>query len=377
MRRKDGKIDRLFLLVLLIIVGFGLLMVFSASMYSSTVNGDKGYSQFIRQAFFAVLGVGLMLLISRFNYRYLRAEKLNYIIIGLSIVLLMAVLIPGIGVEVNNARRWINVGITNFQPSEMAKIATILYISAMFSDHPELMTEPKPLWIRIFLPVGLIFGLTAIEPSLSAALAIAVGAFSALWFSGIPMKKLVPAFLLVGLASMILLVKESWRLQRLLALFGQSSVNYQIKQSLVAFGSGGIFGTGLGNGKQKLLFLPEIQNDFIFANIGEELGFVGCLFVLALYAILIWRGFQIAFACKDSFGRIYTAAVMTLLGFQVFVNIGVATQAILVTGMALPFISYGGTSIVMLLMMMGPILNISRNVTLPRLTGGQKGGKAK
>jgi len=161
-----------------------------------------------------------------------------------------------------------------------------------------------------------------------------------------------------------LMIAEPWRLDRFNVFLGKGGYDYQISQSLLAIGTGGMFGRGLGNGKQKYLFLPELQNDFIFANIAEEFGFVGCLLVLGLFAYVIWRGFQIAQKSQDNFAYLYTSGVMLLLAFQVLVNIGVASAIIPVTGMALPFISAGGSSMVILFAMMGPILNISRTVDL-------------
>jgi cell division protein FtsW len=214
------------------------------------------------------------------------------------------------------------------------------------------------------LPLGLICGLTAIEPSLSAAMAIALAAGGVLYFGGIKFKLFYP-YLGFGLLAVAgLMIAEPWRLDRFNVFLGKGGYDYQISQSLLAIGTGGIFGRGLGNGKQKYLFLPELQNDFIFANIAEEFGFIGCLLVLGLFAFVIWRGFQIAQKSQDTFAYLYTSSVMLLLAFQVLVNIGVASAIIPVTGMALPFISAGGSSMVILFAMMGPILNISRNVDL-------------
>ena len=168
------------------------------------------------------------------------------------------------------------------------------------------------------------------------------------------------------------MILEPWRLERFNVFLGRGSYDYQITQSLLAIGTGGIFGQGLGNGKQKFLFLPELQNDFIFANIGEEFGLIGCVFVLGLFAFIIWRGFKIANTSPDRFGYLYTSSVMLLLGFQVFVNVGVATSVIPVTGMALPFVSAGGTSMVVLFAMLGPILNISRQADLRKRKGRRK-----
>jgi len=359
---KTGKIDRPFLIALLILAGIGVIMVFSASMYASTINGEKGYALFLRQLLFVIIGVIVMAFMSKVDYRKYK----RYYIIGLaiSVFLLIIVLIPGIGLKVNDARRWLNFGITTFQPSELVKVAVILYFSTVISKKPEIIHEPKSLFLHCILPMGIICGLTAMEPSLSAALAIAMGMCGVLYFAGIRFKAFLPYIGLGLMAVAGLMIAEPWRLDRFNVFLGKGGYDYQITQSLLAFGTGGFFGRGLGNGKQKFLFLPELQNDFIFANIAEEFGFIGCVLVLGLFAFIIWRGFQIAKMAPDTFSYLYTSSVMLLLAFQVLVNIGVATALIPVTGMALPFISAGGTSMVVLFAMMGPILNISRKVDL-------------
>ena len=359
---KNGKIDRPFLIALMLLAGIGVIMVFSASMYSSTISGEKGYALFLKQFVFVILGVTVMGVMSKIDYRVYK----KYYIVGIvvSVFLLIIVLIPGIGLKVNDARRWIDFKVTTFQPSELAKVAVILYFSTIISRKPGIIKENMSFLLNCMLPLGLICGLTAIEPSLSAAMAIALAAGGVLYFAGIKFKLFYP-YLGFGLLAVAgLMIAEPWRLDRFNVFLGKGGYDYQISQSLLAIGTGGIFGRGLGNGKQKYLFLPELQNDFIFANIAEEFGFIGCLLVLGIYAFVVWRGFQIAQKSQDTFAYLYTSSVMLLLAFQVLVNVGVASAIIPVTGMALPFISAGGSSMVILFAMMGPILNISRNVDL-------------
>ena len=390
-----GKVDRPFLITLTILIAFGLVMVFSASMYDATVNNEPGYSTFLKQFSFIVGGAFIMMWISRKNYRLLNSRRLTFILMCFAVVLLLMVFIPGIGVVVNGAKRWINLVVTRFQPSELAKVIGILYLSCLLSKEPELLKDTPygdfkfgkrygeectgwkgfkkalPKWrvIRCFLPIAVLCLFTIIEPSMSAALAIGFGMFCVLYYGGIRLRTMIPIIGTGGLAVVFALIREPWRIERIMVLFGKGSIDYQITQSLLAIGTGGIIGQGLGNGKQKLLFLPELQNDFIFANIGEETGLIGCLFVIGLYAYLIYRGFKIAKAAPDRFAYLYTASVMTLIAFQVFVNIGVAISVLPVTGMALPFVSAGGTSAIILLIMMGPILNISRQVDLNKRRG--------
>ncbi len=314
------------------------------------------------------------------------------------------VLVLVAGVTVNDAKRWLSLGFTTFQPSEMAKIAGILYLSSLIAREPKVLNDDKaflrkcisPIFLlcgltaiepslnlssliarepkvlnddKAFLrkcisPIFLLCGLTAIEPSLSAAMSIGVGMLIVLFLSGVPLKRFLPYIGLAVAAVVVLMIAEPWRLERFNVFLGKGTTDYQITQSILAIGSGSLLGKGLGNGMQKYLFLPELQNDFIFANIGEECGLLGCLFVIVLYCVIIWRGIKIANACPDRFGYLYTGSVMILLGFQVVVNIGVATGVMPVTGMALPFVSAGGSSMLVLFAMLGPILNISRRVRL-------------
>ncbi len=274
------------------------------------------------------------------------------------------VLVLVAGVTVNDAKRWLSLGFTTFQPSEMAKIAGILYLSSLIAREPKVLNDDKAFLRKCISPIFLLCGLTAIEPSLSAAMSIGVGMLIVLFLSGVPLKRFLPYIGLAVAAVVVLMIAEPWRLERFNVFLGKGTTDYQITQSILAIGSGSLLGKGLGNGMQKYLFLPELQNDFIFANIGEECGLLGCLFVIVLYCVIIWRGIKIANACPDRFGYLYTGSVMILLGFQVVVNIGVATGVMPVTGMALPFVSAGGSSMLVLFAMLGPILNISRRVRL-------------
>ncbi len=356
--------DKYFVTALLILSGFGLLMVFSASIYTSSVESSSGFALFLKQAFFVALGVLTMWLVSRKNYRRWNNLRLVSVLLGITILLLAAVL--AVGMEVNGAKRWLSLGFMTFQPSELAKFTGILYLSAVISQKPEVKKSFSKYTLYCIVPMLAICGLAAIEPSLSAAMAIGVAMLLVMFFGGIPFRFFLPYIAVMGAGIGALLIKEPWRMERLNVFFGQNGLNYQISQSLLAIGSGGIFGRGLGNGKQKLLFLPELQNDFIFANIGEECGLIGCVLLLILFGYILYRGFKIANSAKDEFGYLYTSAVTALLGFQVIVNIGVATSIMPVTGMALPFISAGGTSMVILFMMVGPIVNLSRGMQTGR-----------
>jgi len=365
-----GKIDRPFLIALLILAGIGTLMVYSASMYSLTIS-ESSFMQVFKQFFYAAFGIVCMLGMSHLDYRKLNNKRFVQGFFAITVILLAAVYFTPLGLEVNGGKRWLDLQVTTLQPSELAKFSGILYIIELMVRKPEILRKHTQFFKEVVLPSALLLGLILIEPSLSATLAVGVGLFSALFFSGIRFKLILPYLLLCIPGVIALMVATPWRLARLTAFF-TGSPEYQVKQSLLAIGSGGIFGTGLGNGKQKLLFLPEMQNDFIFANIGEEFGLIGCIFIIALYFFIIYRGFKIALAAPDRFGFLYTSSVIALLAFQVFINIAVATNTIPVTGIALPFISAGGTSIIMLFVMFGPILNISKEVNLSKKKRAKK-----
>lgn len=360
-----GKIDRPYIIALTVLVGFGLIMVFSASMYDSAVSESKGYALFMKQLGLVGAGLFIMYILSLIDYREFNSPQLCLLLLGITVVLLIMVWIPGIGVNVNGARRWVKLGV-QFQPSEIAKVTGVLYLCMLLSRKPSVLEDGKSFFKFCVFPIGLVCGLTALEPSFSAALAIGVAMFAVLFFAGVPFKRLAVYIPVLIVAVIGLLIVEPWRIERLLVFGGAGSQDYQITQSLLAIGSGGILGKGIGNGTQKLLFLPELQNDFIFANIGEECGLWGCLLVIGLYAYIIYRGFLIAVYSKDRFASLYVSSVTALIAFQVFVNIGVAIGALPVTGMALPFVSYGGSSAMVLFAMLGPLLSISRETELKK-----------
>lgn len=375
--RLQGKVDRPLLIALFVLVAFGLVMVFSASMYDSVVSNNSGYALFVRQLLFVGVGLFAMWLLSLIDYRKFNNEKFCKALFLFTVVLLLMVFAPVIGVEVNGANRWIKIGI-QFQPSEIAKGTGMIYMCMLATKHPEVLEMGTIRWEQKGLkeklkgfayycigPIFILCGITVIEPSFSAALAIGVAMLAVLFFAGVRFRKFLPYVPVVIIGIIILLIIEPWRIDRILD-FGSGSQDYQITQSLLAIGSGGILGKGIGNGTQKLLFLPEMQNDFIFANVGEECGLWGCLLVLGLYAVIIYRGFKIASYCKNRFGSLYVSSVTALIAFQVFVNVGVAIGGLPVTGMALPFFSSGGSSVIILFAMMGPLLSVSRQTEIPR-----------
>ena len=362
-----GPIDLFFCLLVLLLTAVGLVMLLSASFpsaYYDTKNNDPTY-YFVRQGVFAVMGVAAMLFISKINYQRFRgfAKPLLYV----SIVLLILVLIPGIGLTRNNATRWLGVGeLLTFQPSEIAKVAIILYFSDSISKKKDKMrttrygVAPYLLWLVV---VG---GLVALEPHLSGAILIMGTGAVLMLVGGINWSWVIGA---VGAAAgglYVILFVIGYNTSRITYWLNPwedaQGKGYQLSQSLITIGSGGLWGVGLGKSRQKFLYLPEEHNDFIFAIICEELGLIGATVIMLLFAALVLRGYWIALHARDRFGSLLVVGMTTFLGLQVFLNIGVVTGLLPATGISLPFFSYGGTALCIQLVEMGVVLSVSRQM---------------
>ncbi|MCI9609495.1 MAG: putative lipid II flippase FtsW [Oscillibacter sp.] len=361
--------DLPFCLLVLLLMSIGLVMLLSASFpsaYYNTRNNDPTY-WFVRQGVFAVMGVAGMLFIGKINYRRFRgiAKSLLYV----SIFLLVFVAIPGnpVAVTVKGATRWIGVGeLFNFQPSEIAKMAIVIYFSDSISKKKDLMRSFR----YGILPYAAILlataGLVAIEPHLSGAILILgvgaalmlVGGINWAWVFG----ALGAAAGMLYFALFVVGYNTS-RIQYWLNPWADmKDKGYQLSQSLITIGSGGLLGVGLGKSRQKFLFLPEEHNDFIFAIICEELGLIGATIIMILFAALILRGYWIALHARDRFGSLLVIGVITLIAMQTFLNIGVVTGLLPTTGISLPFFSYGGTALSIQLAEMGVVLSVSRQM---------------
>lgn len=355
-------LDRMLLLDIIILVVFGLIMVFSASAPAASAYQNNPYYYIIRQAIFAALGIAAMWVLSYFDYH--NFEKFAFMILVGSFLLLFAVYIPGIGEVRNNARRWINIGISTLQPSEVVKVAIIIYFAYSLSIIKDKIKKFRTGLLRYLIILGLFAVVLLKEPHLSATLVIVAVGCVMLLVAGARFSHFAAmgACALPVLAFMI--YQQPYQLERITTFLNPfadvSDTGFQVVNSLYAIGSGGIFGLGLGMSRQKFLYLPEPQNDFIFAIVCEELGWVGAALVLVLFGILIWKGYRIAQEAPDMFGTLLATGITTLVAIQVAVNVAVVTSSVPVTGMALPFFSYGGTSLMILLGCMGILLNISR-----------------
>ena len=358
---KNKPFDFILFIVVLILLGMGVTMVLSASSPMSLSTTSSSYTYAYKQAIAAVLGIVVMLIISKIDYKIL--AKFYKPIWVISIVGLAAVLIPGIGVNVNGALRWIKFPVfKTIQPSEITKLGLIIFFAAYLTIH---RSELKSLGKGFFKPLILFVApaiaiLMVVQSHLSASVIIIITISVMMIMAGCKVSHFAifgGSGAILGATGLYVLAKEfgigEYRLKRLIAFADPWAdpldTGWQIIQGLYAIGSGGLFGVGLGNSRQKYLYISEPHNDYIFAVLAEELGFIGCIIVILLFAIFIWRGIIIAMKAPDMFGSLLACGITALIGFQAIINIAVVTSSIPVTGIALPFFSYGGTSLIILL----------------------------
>lgn len=348
--------DLYLLLFALGLAFFGLIMIFNVSAPSALAElGDK-FHYLKEQGQWLVLSILTLIFFSFFDYRKLYYFALPLLLVTL--VALVAVFLPGIGTYAKGAARWINLGFFNFQPTEFAKISLIIYLSAWFTH------QEKGRLLSFLTLLGLVLFLVVIEPDLGTAGLIAA-IFMILYFlSGAPLWHFLVLVPIILGGGGLLAITSPYRFQRVLTFFNPTfdpqGASYHLKQVLLALGSGGWFGLGLGKSRQKFAYLPEASTDSIFAIIAEEVGFLGATVVITAFVFLIYRGFMIAFRAPDRFGRLLGAGLSSALAIQIIVNLGTMVSLIPLTGVPLPFLSYGGSSLVVSFAMVGILLNISR-----------------
>ena len=364
-----GPIDLPFCLLVLLLTAIGLVMLLSASFpsaYYETKNNDPTI-YFRKQGIFAVMGVAAMFFISKINDQWFRkfAKPLLYV----SVVLLILVAIPGIGIMRNHARRWLGFPGTSlqFQPSEIAKMAVVLYFSDTISKKKDKMRTTRYGILPYLLILGVLAVLMMLEPHLSGTVLILGTGAALMLVGGIRWAWVGAAVGFVGGVAALMLSGVIKYGQSRIAMWQDPFIDargdgYQLSQSLISIGSGGLLGVGLGKSRQKFLYLPEEHNDFIFAIICEELGLIGASIIMLLFAALILRGYWIALHTRDRFGCLLVVGVTTLIAMQVFLNIGVVTGLLPTTGISLPFFSYGGTALLIQLAEMGIVLSVSRQM---------------
>lgn len=372
-----GGVDRVFLYILLSLLVFGLVMLFSASFATSYFNSEDGnsYSYIVPQMCFAALGCVLMLVISYFDYHHL--HKFAFLVLLITIAMLLAVLLlrgTALVPRINGTYRWLYLGPINFQPSEIAKFALVLIFAHLISINYDKMETFRYGVLPYVLILGLIAGLVVMEPHISAAIILVAISGVMLFVGGVRLRWFFVALVaLAGAAAYLYFFTDMFsyaelRIQGWLDPFNppEGVDTWQTRQSLMAIGSGQLLGVGLAQSRQKYLYLPEPENDFIFAVVCEELGFVGALLVILLFALLIWRGIVISLGAKDKFGTLLGIGLTAQVGIQAILNICVVTNTIPNTGISLPFFSYGGTALLMLLGEMGVLLNISRSANVEK-----------
>ena len=367
----NNSVDFTLVITVLLLLSLGLVMVLSASSPTALQKYDKSYYFFIRQLIFAVLGLFGMYFVSKIDYRiYQKFYKHAWI---LSAILLVLVLV--IGADSHGAKRWIDLGLTTFQPSELVKFLMIIFYGGILvKDRDELGKFWKGL-VKHVLFLAPIIGLLLLEPHVSTSMVIIITCCIMMIMAGCKFWQfLMSGVIAVGgigsIATVLYATSDAFKkqFQYIVTRFitftdpwqDATGDGWQIIQSLYAIGSGGLFGAGLGESKQKYLYLSEPHNDFIFSVLAEELGFVGCILVFVLFAVFIWRGVLIAMKAPDMFGSLVAIGITSLVGVQVIINVAVVTSSMPVTGMQLPFFSYGGTALFILLCEVGVLLSISR-----------------
>lgn len=372
-----GKLDVPFLAIVMVLLVIGMVMMFSAGYAWAVNEGEDGTYYVKKQIIFAIVGLVLMAILSFWDYHFFAKRWVAFTIFIVSLILLILVFTPlGFGTS-DDIKRWIGIGSFSFQPSEIMKFAIIVLFSYLISNNYKKMKFFKTGIIPYLLILSVVVVLMMLEPHLSGTIIVCCIGFVLIFVGGAKITHLLGLFAggVAGIVGIVIYKTIenggiSYFQQRITGWLDPFSdiqnSNWQTCQSLIAIGSGGVFGLGLGESRQKYLYLPESQNDFVFSIVCEELGFVGAVTVILLFALFVFRGMLIASNSKDKFGMLMCVGLTFQVGLQAFLNIAVASNFIPNTGISLPFFSYGGTSLVMLLAQMGIILNISRQANIER-----------
>ncbi|MFN0141649.1 MAG: putative lipid II flippase FtsW [Pyrinomonadaceae bacterium] len=372
---RENNIDWIMFGIAAVLALFGAMMVYSASAMFSLKETDSGsqYVYFFKQIGFTLVGLVAMYFVSRLDYHILQRPAVVYAIIAVTVVLLVAVFFFP---PINGARRWIRLAGFSFQPSELAKLALPIFLAFWLTKKQDAVGDIKETVIPCLLGLGLLGGLVFMEKDLGTTIVLCA-IFSAVYFSAgaklVHIGLVGAAMFLVGLGAILF---APWRVERVMAFLDPykyaSDEGYQVVQSLYAIGSGGVLGEGFANGKQKLFYLPYPYSDFIFSVVGEELGLVGTLAVVIAFALLLWRGARAAVLAPDRFGMLLAIGIITGIIVQALFNISVVTSILPAKGIPLPFISYGGSSVMVTLIGVGILLSISRFANAADLTQSRK-----
>ena len=357
--------DIIILVITLILVTVGTAMIYSSSSILAMERFKDAQYFLKKQLFFVFIGMGAMVLLTKLDYH--RLKKWAYPGIILSVILLLLIFIPYVGIRAGGARRWLNLVFFSFQVTEMVKICIILFLAHFLTRKMNYLKSFSRGILVPLLVTFFIIGLIALEPDFGTAVIIAMILMLMLFLAGCRMRHLAGLTALLIPAAIWMVMFKSYRLDRLKVFLNPwndpGNKGFQIIQSLLSFGSGGTFGVGIGDGMQKLFYLPEPHTDFILSVIAEESGFVGVVLVIFLFTVLIVRGFMVAFRAPDLFGTLLAAGLTMVLAMEVFINIAGVMGLIPLKGLTLPFLSYGGTSLIMSLVAVGILLNISSHVS--------------
>ncbi|MBI2354395.1 MAG: putative lipid II flippase FtsW [Deltaproteobacteria bacterium] len=369
MFKKLEEYDLIVMLMAIALTCFGVVMVYSASSVMADKRFHDGFFFLKRQGLFAILGFAVMLVVMRIDYRAWKQLAVPALL--LCLVLLGLVLIPGIGGKVGGASRWIRLPGFNLQPSEMAKLALIMYMAYSLDKKQDKVKSLTAGFIPYMIVLMFLIGFLVLQPDLGGALTLAAVAMTMLFVAGTRLTYIVSMFLL-ALPLLAIKLSRGYHKGRIDAFLDPwsdpSGKGFQIIQSWLALGTGGVFGQGLGEGKQKLFYLPEAHTDFILSVVGEELGFLGVAIIIAMFFLLVQRAMRIAVAAPDTFGRFLALGIAVLFGIEATVNMGVVTGLLPTKGLALPFISYGGSSLLVSLFAVGILLNISSGLKIASIS---------
>lgn len=360
----SGKYDSLILTAVLMLAGIGIIMVYSAGSAIAIKDYGSEYFFLRKQFIFSLLGCIVMIICRNIPYQWL--QRLVYPCLIISLIMLICIFFPGIGHKAGGAIRWIRVMGISFQPSEIARFTIILYLAYSLNKKKDRINQFAIGIVPHAIVIGIFLILIAMQPDFGSVVIIAAIAFLMMFVGGIPIKYLLSCVLVFIPTAYYLVIIAPYRLQRILTFLNpwqhRTEEGYQIIHSLMAFGSGGFWGTGLGKSYQKLFYLPEPHTDFIFSVIGEELGLIGVVVIMTLYALIIWRGFYISMMIDDLFGSCLALGFTMAVALQVSVNMSVTLGLLPTKGLTLPFLSYGGTSLLCHMAIMGILMNIGAHI---------------
>jgi len=360
-RKQPLQYDIALLFPVLFLVGIGIVMVYSASSALALNKFGSSYYFLKKQSIFALLGIVVLVISCHVPYHILRS--LTYPLLVLAVILLFVILISGFGYSAGGAKRWFRIAGFTFQPSEFARFALVIYLAYSMNKKMSRIKEFKVGFLPHVLVLCMFTVLIMLQPDFGSVVIFGAITWIMLFVGGVRISYLLGSLVLVIPIIYSLMVSADYRIERIMSFMNpwqySTDKGYQVVHSLLAFGTGGIWGTGIGKGYQKLFYLPEPHTDFIFSVVGEELGLIGVLIILGLYTVILWRGISIARNTEDTFGSFVAIGLTTAIGLQICVNMGVALGLLPTKGLTLPFLSYGGTSLLMNMVSIGVLMNIS------------------